>query len=208
MSKGLSRASRFSVQLTAKRHRFRAISRWASCGKCAATGGKGSFANEFLCEHGSRRPSRTVFVIMTISIASEGLFHSENPEKPGFIIAAEEAAPAEDAAPAEAAVPIADLLAAADPPRARPCSRSAPPATTAKKGAANKVGPHLYGVVGRPIASLTDFGYSAPMKEFAEGGKQVWDFEHLNSSCLPRRSISRARRWALPASRGQRARRT
>ena len=33
----------------------------------------------------------TVFVLMSVSIASEGLFHSKAPEKPGFAIVAEEA---------------------------------------------------------------------------------------------------------------------
>ena len=32
----------------------------------------------------------TVFVLMSVSIASEGIFHSEAPEKEGFTIVAEE----------------------------------------------------------------------------------------------------------------------
>jgi cytochrome c len=54
----------------------------------------------------------TVFVLLSVSIASEGIFHSEIPEKPGYAIAAAEAG-AEGGA-AEAAVaetPIANLLA-------------------------------------------------------------------------------------------------
>jgi len=57
----------------------------------------------------------TVFVLMSVSIASESLFHSENPEKEGFAIVAEEASAADagGAAPA-AAVPIAQLLTTSD----------------------------------------------------------------------------------------------
>ena len=40
----------------------------------------------------------TVFVLMSVSIASEGIFHAEAPETEGFAIVAEDAAPA-DAAP-------------------------------------------------------------------------------------------------------------
>ena len=42
----------------------------------------------------------------------------------------------------------------------------------------NRVGPNLAGIVGRPVASLEGFRYSAAMRAFAEdgpGGGKVWD---------------------------------
>ncbi|RYE39373.1 MAG: hypothetical protein EOP21_10785 [Hyphomicrobiales bacterium] len=39
----------------------------------------------------------TVFVLFSVSLASEGLYHSEMPEKPGYIIEGEEVASAEGA---------------------------------------------------------------------------------------------------------------
>jgi cytochrome c len=39
---------------------------------------------------------------------------------------------------------------------------------------ANKVGPHLIGVVGRPVASVEGYSYSEGMKVFAATGA-VWD---------------------------------
>ncbi len=44
------------------------------------------------------------------------------------------------------------------------------------KGGTNKVGPHIWGVFNRTVASVGDFSYSSGMK--AHGGK--WDFEALN----------------------------
>ena len=51
---------------------------------------------------------------------------------------------------------------------------------TDEKGGANKVGPNLWGIVNRPIASHAGFAYSAPMKEFSQGGSLEWDYEHLD----------------------------
>jgi cytochrome c len=125
----------------------------------------------------------TVFVLFSVSLASEGLYHSEIPEKPGFIIEGEEVASAEGAKEEAPAVPIADLMAKADPAKGEQLFKKCASCHSTEKGAGNKVGPNLYGVVGRPIAQL-EFGYSAAMKAFAEGGKQVWDWDHLNQFLL------------------------
>lgn len=121
----------------------------------------------------------TIFVLMSISIASEGLFHSPNPEKPGYAIVAEEATPAATTAPAKE-IPIADLMAKADPAKGEQLFKKCMSCHTNVKGAGNKVGPNLYGVVGRPVAHIADFSYSAGMKAFSNGGKETWTFDHLN----------------------------
>lgn len=41
-------------------------------------------------------------------------------------------------------------------------------------------GPPLFGVVGRPIASLADFKYSSGDNGLAARAGQVWDYEHLD----------------------------
>ena len=46
-----------------------------------------------------------------------------------------------------------------------------------ERGAANSTGPHMWDVVGRTIASVEDFNYSAALQGI--GG--VWDFAHLDA---------------------------
>ena len=123
----------------------------------------------------------TVFVLMSVSIASEGIFHSEAPEKEGFAIVAEEGTAEADAGGGgeEAEVDIKPLLLKADASAGAAVFKKCASCHTAEKGGPNKVGPNLWGVVNRPIASHEGFSYSAGMKTFAEGGK-VWDFDHLN----------------------------
>lgn len=123
----------------------------------------------------------TVFVMMSVSIASEGIFHSEVPEKAGFaIVAAEEPAAGEAAAPAAAAVPIAQLLVKADAKAGEAVFKKCQSCHSGEKGGPNKVGPDLWGIVDRPVAGHEGFSYSAGMKEFSKAGAEHWTFDNLN----------------------------
>ncbi len=123
----------------------------------------------------------TVFVLMSVSIASEGIFHSGDPEKEGFAIVAEEAG-GEAAGGGEEAksTPIATLLASADPAAGETVFKKCASCHTSEKGGPNKVGPNLWDVVNRPVASHEGFSYSAGMTTFSEGHKVVWDYDHLS----------------------------
>ncbi len=117
---------------------------------------------------------------MSVSIASEGIFHSEAPEKPGFAIIAEESSGEGAAAGGEPAeVDIKPLLASADAGAGETVFKKCAACHTVDKGGPNKVGPNLWGVVDRPIASHEGFSYSAGMKTFAEANK-TWTYDHLS----------------------------
>jgi cytochrome c len=123
----------------------------------------------------------TVFVLMSVSIASEGIFHSGAPEKEGFTIVAEETGgEAAGGGEAAAAVPIATLLASADAGAGETVFKKCASCHTPEKGGPNKVGPNLWDVVNRPVASHEGFSYSAGMTTFSEGHKVVWDYDHLS----------------------------
>ena len=123
----------------------------------------------------------TIFVMMSVSLASEGIFHSPAPEKEGFaIVAAEEPAGGAGGDAAPAAVPIAQLLAKADAKAGEAVFKKCQACHDGTKGGPNKVGPNLYGVVERPVASHEGFAYSAGMKDFSKGGQEHWSFDNLN----------------------------
>ena len=48
------------------------------------------------------------------------------------------------------------------------------------KGGPNKVGPNLWNVIGRPIATHPGFSYSNAIKQFSDGGKKHWTYELIN----------------------------
>ena len=121
-----------------------------------------------------------VFIIFSISIASDAIFASPTPEKPGYAIEAAEAEAAAPGGEAPAAVPVAELLANADATAGAAVFKKCTACHSGEKGGPNKVGPDLWDIVNRPIGTHAGFSYSAAMKEFSQGGSVVWDFDHLN----------------------------
>jgi len=130
----------------------------------------------------------TVFVMFSISLASDALFARHAPEKPGYAIEVAEA-PAGGGSAAEEGPTALSLLATADPAAGEAVFRKCTACHTADKGGANKIGPNLWDVVNRPIASHEGFSYSAAMREFSQGGSQHWDYEHLSHFLVSPRSL-------------------
>src|SRR5690242_5446590 len=117
----------------------------------------------------------TCLFLVALNIAAGALFAAPKPAKPGYEIAVTEqpaaggggaAAPAQDE-------PIEKLLASASPERGENSAKKCQACHTFNKGEPNRVGPNLYGVVGRDRASAPGFNYSAAMK--AKGGKWTPD---------------------------------
>ena len=67
---------------------------------------------------------------------------------------------------------------------------------------ANKVGPSLLGVVGRKVASVTDYSYSDSMKEYGATGA-VWDEKTLDVYLSDPKAIVAKTKMAFPGLKEQ-----
>src|SRR5690606_33698662 len=121
-----------------------------------------------------------IFVVFSVSLISDAIFHTPAPETAGYAIEAAEGVGGAEGGEEAAPEPIAPLLASADPAAGEAIFKRCASCHSIEKGGPNKVGPDLWGIVNRPIAGHEGFSYSGAMKEFSEGGSVVWDYEHLN----------------------------
>ena len=118
----------------------------------------------------------TCLVLLALNISAGAIFAPSTAEKPGYDIAVQEKPAGGEAAKAAPEQPIETLLASADIKRGENSAKKCVACHTFEKGGPNKVGPNLWGVVGRPRASEAGFNYSAAMK--AKGGE--WSIDELN----------------------------
>jgi len=121
-----------------------------------------------------------VFVVFSVSIVSDSIFSTHAPETPGYAIEVVEQEAGAGGEEAEAGPSIVELLQTADPAAGQAAFRKCTACHTAEQGGPNRVGPNLWDVVNRPVASHEGFSYSAAMREFSQGGSVVWDYEHLS----------------------------
>jgi cytochrome c len=143
----------------------------------------------------------TCLILLSLNIASGALFSAHNPEKPGYEIAVKEepagGAAAEKPAPE---VPLPVRFASADAKRGQNDTKPCLACHTFGKGEPNRVGPNLFGVVGRPKHSEAGFNYSAAMKK-QEGNWKPEDLDKFLTN--PRADIPGTLMTFAGLSRGQ-----
>ncbi|MGF1561203.1 MAG: c-type cytochrome [Geminicoccaceae bacterium] len=103
------------------------------------------------------------------------LYHPHVPEEAHYALETTE--DGGGAAEEEEVTPLPVLLANADPAAGETVAKKCTACHEFAQGGANKVGPALYGVLGRDIASHDGFAYSDVLNE-KEGD---WDYEKMNA---------------------------
>lgn len=119
----------------------------------------------------------TLLFVMGLNIVSAAIFTPKKAGDLGYPLPApEEGGAAPTAKPGEAEKPLPVLLASADPAKGQTAAKKCASCHDFTKGGPNKVGPNLYGVVGRPKAGHPGFNFSAALK--SKGGE--WSFDDMN----------------------------
>src|SRR5438045_9597892 len=96
----------------------------------------------------------TSLALLSLNIAAGAIFTSHNPEKPGYEIAAlEQDSHGKPGEPAAAEEPLPVRFASADVGRGENAAKKCAACHTFGKGEPNRVGPNLWGGVGRQKAS-------------------------------------------------------
>jgi len=109
----------------------------------------------------------TFMFVLVVKFVGEALFEPAVPAKPGYVVeGVAEQAPGSAAPQAPAEEPLPDwgtVLPAADVSAGQAVSKRCEQCHDITKGGPNKIGPNLWGVIGRPRASHPGFSYSSAM---------------------------------------------
>ena len=103
-------------------------------------------------------------------------YEEHEPEQPGYVVPGTEEHPGGEVKPA-GGDPLATLLASADPTRGADVAKKCAICHNFDKGGPNMIGPNLYGVLGRKVASHEGYEYSDALKA---KGDETWDYEKIN----------------------------
>jgi cytochrome c len=118
----------------------------------------------------------TCLILLAVHIASGAIFSPPVLAKPGYEVAVKEEQPAEKPKAGGGEEPFDTVLASASAQHGEQVAKQCQICHNLKEGQGPKVGPDLWNVVGRKIASVSGFDYSSALK----GKSGTWTFDLLN----------------------------
>ena len=115
-----------------------------------------------------------------IGKVSDLVFYVNKPETDGYKVELPESVNAtqisETKTETTEKVDIASLLALGDIAHGEKVFKKCAACHVVEKGGANKIGPALYGVLGRKVAAIDDYKYSQALTDYSK----EWTFEEMN----------------------------
>jgi cytochrome c len=135
-----------------------------------------------------------VLFVMLLTAFSNLVLAPRIPKTPGFALPSGEAA-APAAAPKEAPEePLPALLAKADPKKGQEDAKVCETCHNFQEGKGPKIGPDLWGVVGRKVASVPGFAFSDALR--GVGGD--WTYEALNKWITDPKAMASGTKMTFP----------
>jgi cytochrome c len=123
----------------------------------------------------------SVLLVMFLQNVSGILYSTHAPETPAYAVeVADEGHGGGEEAPAEETMSMAEMLSGADAEGGTSVVRKCSACHTFDAGGNNGIGPNLYGILGRAVASVEGFAYSDSFTARA-GEIGTWTFETLNA---------------------------
>jgi cytochrome c len=135
-----------------------------------------------------------VLFVMLLVAFSNLVLSPRNPAVPGFALPTAAASHPAAEAKAEPEVPLPALLAKADAKKGEHDAKICETCHNFKEGGGAKIGPDLWGVVGRKVASVGSFDYSGALK--GVGGD--WTYEQLNKWITDPKAMAPGTKMTFP----------
>ncbi len=137
-----------------------------------------------------------LLVMFGARTASNIIFKVHKPARPGYAVevAATPEPGAGQAASAAAEIPLAALLAKASADKGQGIAKKCGQCHTFNKGGAKRIGPNLYGIVGRALGAVGGFAFSKGLK--AKVGD--WDYQSLDKFIAKPKDFIKGTKMAFP----------
>ena len=120
-----------------------------------------------------------VILVLGINKITDIIFYVEKPEKSAYQVASTSTTTTTETNSASSSSESGDimaLLASASVADGEKAFKKCAACHTISKGGSNKIGPALWGVLGRQAGSISDYKYSKAMTAYGKS----WSFEEMN----------------------------
>ena len=119
----------------------------------------------------------TVVIILGINKLADVVYKINPPEEVTYKVPKTKEINVDNSAKTEVDVNISTLLASGSIDHGKMVVKKCTACHSVSKEGSNKIGPALWGIIGRKIGSISDYKYSKAMSEFGK----TWNFETMNN---------------------------